>query len=246
MTNSEKTLTTYQVWDKPVRIFHWVNVLCVLALIAVGTAILNAKALGVSVDGKILLKSVHVYIGYVFAINLLGRLLWAFVGNRYSRWSAIIPFNAEHRAQLMAMRIGAKSGTGISFLGHNPIARLMVSLLLLLLSVQAITGLILAGTDVYMPPLGNTIKEWVAVDSSTVNSIQPYSKEGVNADSYKDMRDFRKPVITTHYYVFYILLAAIFLHLLAVVATEIKEKNGIVSAMFTGKKVFVDKPFDAD
>ena len=246
MTNSKQSLTTYQVWDKPVRIFHWVNVLCVLALIAVGTAILNAKALGVTVDGKILLKSVHVYIGYVFSLNLLGRFVWAFVGNRYSRWSAIIPFNSEHRAQLTAMRIGAKSGTAISFLGHNPIARLMVSLLLLLLSVQAITGLILAGTDIYMPPLGNTIKEWVAVDSSTIDSIKPYSKEGVNAESYKEMRDFRKPVVTTHYYVFFILLAAILLHLLAVVVTEIREKNGIVSAMFTGKKVFDNKPFDLD
>ena len=35
--------------------------------IAVGVAILNDKALGVDNDGKILLKTVHVYIGYVFA-----------------------------------------------------------------------------------------------------------------------------------------------------------------------------------
>jgi len=28
--------------------------------------------------------------------------------------------------------------------------------------------------------------------------------------------------------------------------TELKERNGLVSAMFTGKKVFVEKPFDAD
>ncbi len=246
MADLKQQLTTYQVWDKSVRIFHWFNVLCVLALIAVGTAILNAKGLGVSTDGKVLLKSVHVYIGYVFAINLAWRLAWGFIGNRYARWSAIIPFNAQHRAQLSAMMMGAKSGTPVGFLGHNPIARLMVALLLLLLSMQAITGLILAGTDVYMPPFGNTIKEWVAVDSSTVESIKPYSKEGVDAEAYKEMRDFRKPIITTHYYVFFVLLAAIFLHLLAVVMTEIKEKNGIVSAMFTGKKVFVDKPFDAD
>ena len=245
MTDLKQQLTTYHVWDKSVRVFHWINVLCVLALIAVGTAILNAKGLGVSTDGKILLKSVHVYIGYVFSLNLAWRLIWGFIGNRYARWSSIIPFNTQHRAQISAMMIGAKAGTPIGFLGHNPMGRMMVALLFLFLSVQAITGLVLAGTDVYMPPFGNTIKEWVAVDSSTVESIKPYSKEGVDAEAYKEMRDFRKPIVTTHYYVFFVLLAAIFLHLLAVIITEIKEKNGIVSAMFTGKKVFANKPFDS-
>ena len=132
------------------------------------------------------------------------------------------------------------------FLGHNPIARLMVALLFLLLSIQAITGLVLAGTDVYMPPFGNTIKEWVAVDSSTIDSVKPYSKEGIDEAAYKEMREFRKPFITTHYYVFYALLIAVLLHLLGVVMTELKERNGLVSAMFTGKKVFAEKPFDVD
>jgi len=246
MTDSTAQLTTYLVWDKTVRVFHWVNVLCVLGLIAVGTVILNAKALGVPSDGKILLKTVHVYIGYVFAANLAWRIVWGFIGSRYARWSAILPFGSAYRTQLSAMITGAKSGKPVGFLGHNPIARLMVALLFLLLSIQAISGLVLAGTDVYMPPLGNTIKEWIAVDKSTIESVKPYSKEGVDEAAYKEMRDFRKPFITAHYYVFYVLLAAVLLHLLGVVVTELKERNGLVSAMFTGKKVFVEKPFDAD
>ncbi|NOQ94383.1 MAG: cytochrome b/b6 domain-containing protein [Methylophaga sp.] len=246
MPDSISKLTTYPVWDKTVRIFHWVNVLCVLALIAVGTAILNAKALGIPSDGKILLKTTHVYIGYVFSLNLSWRIIWGFIGSRYARWSAILPFGSDYRTQLSAMMDGVKTGKPVGFLGHNPIARLMVALLFLLLSVQAITGLVLAGTDVYMPPFGNTIKEWVAVDNVAVDSVKPYSKEGVDDAAYKEMRAFRKPFITTHYYAFYVLLAAVLLHLLAVVVTELKERNGLVSAMFTGKKVFAKKPFDAD
>jgi len=239
-------LQEYPVWDKTVRIFHWVNVLCVLGLIAVGTVILNAKALGVPSDGKILLKTVHVYIGYIFALNLIWRIVWGGIGSRYARWTAILPIGAEYRAQLSVFISSTKSGRTVGFLGHNPIGRLMVALLLLLLSVQAITGLVLAGTDVYMPPFGNTIKEWVAVDQTTVDSVKPYSKEGIDEAAYKEMRDFRKPFITTHYYVFYILLVAIILHLLGVVVTELKERNGLVSAMFSGKKVFTEKPFDAE
>ncbi|WP_289302671.1 cytochrome b/b6 domain-containing protein, partial [Methylophaga sp. UBA3996] len=75
-----RTLTEYPVWDRMVRWFHWINVLSVIALIAIGVAILNSKALGVSTDGKILLKTWHVYIGYVFVINLAVRLFWTFIG----------------------------------------------------------------------------------------------------------------------------------------------------------------------
>lgn len=239
-------LTAYSVWDRTVRIFHWINVLCVLALIAVGVAILNSKALGVTDDGKLLLKTVHVYIGYVFAANLTWRIVWGFIGNRYSRWKSILPFNAEHRAQFAAMKEGAKIGKPVGFLGHSPIARLMVGLLFVVMSAQAITGLVLAGTDVYMLPFGNIVKESIAIDATTVDIIKPYSKEGIDDAAYKDMRDVRKPFITVHYYAFWVLLAAILLHLLGVVVSELRERNGLVSAMFTGKKVFADKPFDAE
>ena len=55
-----KDLKAYPVWDANVRWFHWINLLSLLGLIAVGVAILNDKALGVTSDGKILLKTVHV------------------------------------------------------------------------------------------------------------------------------------------------------------------------------------------
>ena len=84
-------LKAYPVWDASVRWFHWINLLCMLGLIAVGVVILNAKLLGVTDDGKILLKTVHVWIGYVFALNLTWRLVWAFIGGTHARWRAILP-----------------------------------------------------------------------------------------------------------------------------------------------------------
>jgi len=41
-------------------------------------------------------------------------------------------------------------------------------------------------------------------------------------------------------------LPAILLHLQGVVVGELREKNDLMSAMFTGKKVFVDEPFGAE
>ncbi|MCX4186406.1 cytochrome b/b6 domain-containing protein [Methylophaga sp. OBS4] len=242
----KKGLTEYRVWDRSIRVFHWLNVACLLGLIAIGLVILNSKALGVSDDGKILLKTWHVYIGYLFALNLAWRIIWGFIGSRYVRWRAILPMGSAYREQRAKFVAGLKNGRPAGFLGHNPLARWMVTLLLLLLSLQAITGLVLAGTDVYMPPFGNSFKAWVAESPETVELVRPYSDEGVNKAAYQDMRDFRKPFITVHYYVFFILLAAIALHLLGVLVTELRERNGLVSAMLTGRKVFKNKPIDLD
>lgn len=246
-TNNIETLMHYHAWDRVVRIFHWTNVLCVIGLIGVGLVILNGKTLGITTDGKILLKTIHVYIGYLFVLNLGWRIIWGFLGNRYARWAVILPFGETYKNSLSLFVEGIKKGNLPNYLGHNPIARLMVTLLFLLLSLQAVTGLMLAGTDLYFPPFGHEIAEWVTgsgEDHSKLADLKPYSKTNVDPDSYKEMRDFRKPFITIHLYVFYMLLIAILLHLIGVVVSELREKCGLVSAMFTGKKVFHKKPVD--
>ncbi len=91
-TSNTEALVQYHVWDRTIRIFHWTNVLCVIGLIGVGLVILNSKALGVTTDGKILLKTVHAYIGYLFVLNLSWRIIWGFLGNHYARWATILPF----------------------------------------------------------------------------------------------------------------------------------------------------------
>ena len=67
------------------------HALCVIAVALVGFVILNAGALDVSNAGKVTLKKVHAWIGYVFVLNLLWRIAWAFLGNRYARWRAVLP-----------------------------------------------------------------------------------------------------------------------------------------------------------
>jgi len=247
--HSDEPLHSYHVWDRSVRIFHWINVICIIGLIFLGLMILNNKSFGVSGEGKILLKTLHAYFGYVFVLNLIWRLVWSFLGNRFSRWRAILPFNRGYIKSTGTYMKGMAENNPPAYAGHNPIARLMISLLFALLITQASTGLILAGTDLYLPPFGHEIAEWVTgsgEDHSKLSDLQPGSKAGVDPQGYQEMRDFRKPFITTHVYVFYILVVAILLHIAGVIVIELKEKNGLVSAMFTGKKVFSNKPVDYD
>ncbi|MCP3673217.1 MAG: cytochrome b/b6 domain-containing protein [Gammaproteobacteria bacterium] len=247
-TSPSEELKSYSVWDKTTRWFHWINVISIIGLIGVGIVILNNKALAVSGDGKILLKTVHVYIGYIFAANLGWRIIWGFLGNKYSRWTAVLPINKGYWQSLSKYIASARAGDPQTYLGHNPLAKLMIALLFMLLTAQAVTGLVLAGTDVFMPPFGNNIAEWVAEKDPEGNAvaIQAGSKDGVNKEAYAEMRDFRKPFITVHYYAFYILLLAAMVHILFVVVGEVKERNGLVSAMFTGKKVASKEPVDLD
>ncbi len=240
------TLKEYPVWDRTTRWFHWINTLAIIGLIGVGLVILNAKTLGISTDGKILLKTIHVYIGYVFCLNLAWRIIWAFVGNKYARWKAILPVGKGFFTALREYKASFISGKIKYYQGHNPAAKLMITLLFVLLITQAITGLVLAGTDIYFPPFGQAMKTWVAEDVNKVDVIKPYSKENVSKEKFAEMRAFRKPFITIHLYGFYILLIAIFLHVFAIVVTEIRERSGLISAMFTGRKVFPKKPVDAD
>ena len=236
------TLTEHKVWDRTTRIFHWINLLAMLVLIACGVALLNAKSLGIPNDGKILLKIVHVYAGYVFAVNLAWRLVWAFVGGPYARWRSLLPFGKGYMAALKSYVSGEKT----SYLGHNPLGRIAVSFLLIALTIQAVTGLVLAGTDIYYPPFGGMILEWIAAPGVDPAAIAPYDRSLVNPENYKDMRAFRSNFLLTHVNNFYVILTLVVLHIAAVVWTDNRHGGGIISAMFTGRKALSEKPEDAN
>jgi cytochrome b len=245
--NNTALYAQYHVWDRTVRIFHWINAICVIGLIGIGLVILNSKSLGISTDGKIALKTVHIYIGYVFVLNLFWRGIWGFICDRHSRWTTIYAFGKDYRKSLLSFIYGIREKKQIYFLGHNPLAKPMVAFIFLLLATQAVTGLILAGTDLYKPPFGHVIAEWVtnsSGDHSKLADLKPYSMVNVDPESYEDMRKFRKPIVNIHEYTFFTLIVVIVLHLFGIIVAEISEKCGLVSSMFTGKKVFPEKPID--
>ncbi len=237
-------LKTYFAWDRSVRIFHWVNFACLIGLIAVGLAILNDDALGLTNDSKILLKTVHVSIGYVFAANLLWRLVWAFIGGPLARWRAILPGGRGYLREVQGYLAAIRAGQPRQYLGHNPLGRLAITILLLLLLSQAITGLVLAGTDLFFPPLGAWIAGWIAAPGVDSATLVPYAPEMYDATALEAMRAFRKPFVEVHEFGFYALLVFGAIHILAVVMSEIREGGGLVSAMITGWKTLSEPPAD--
>ena len=238
------TYHEYRAWDAPTRWFHWINVLAVIGLIATGVVVLNDDALGLSASGKILLKSIHVSFGYVMATNLLWRLVWAFFGNRYARWRSILPGGSGYLTALRAYTASFLSGEPQQYVGHNPLARIGISLLFLLLVIQLATGLVIAGTDLYWPPFGHWFAQWVAAPGVDPTTVQPGTPDLIDKASYQAMRAFRGPFVTAHEFAFYGLMIVIVLHLVAVVVTEVHEGGSITSAMFTGRKILTRRPPD--
>jgi cytochrome b len=132
------------------------------------------------------------------------------------------------------------------YLGHNPLGRLSVTILLMLMVVQATTGLVLAGTDLFYPPLGGWIAGKVAAPGVDPVMLVPYAPALYDAAAYAAMRSWRAPIVAIHGYVFYTLLVVAVIHLLGVVATELREGGNLVSAMLTGKKILKAPPADLE
>jgi len=237
-------LKTYRAWDAAVRSFHWINLLCFLGLVALGLAILNDKALGLDREAKILLKTVHVWIGYAFVLNLVFRMLWATVGPAQASWRMLLPGGRRYLEDLRGFIADWRANRPRQYIGHNPLGRLSVLVLIILLLAQAVTGLILAGTDLFMPPLGGWLAAKVAAPGVDPASLVPYAPQLYDATAIAAMRGWRSMVAELHEIAFYGLLVTVAVHITGVVVGEFREGTGLVSAMITGKKSLSSPPVD--
>ncbi len=112
--------------------------------------------------------------------------------------------------------------------------------------VQLVTGLVIAGTDLFWPPFGHWFAQWVAAPGVDPASVRPGASDLIDKAAYQAMRAFRRPFVSVHEIAFYALVILIVLHLIAVVATEVHEGGSITSSMFTGRKILSRTPPDTD
>jgi len=243
---TDSNITVYRAWDLPTRLFHWINVLCIILLSVFGLIMLNKGAIGISGnEARIGLKTVHVFIGYVFAINLIIRIIWGFLGSHHSRWRTLLP-GKNIKGELGSYTASLKSGKPQTFIGHNPRGRLSVMIMLLLLIVMMFTGLVRAGTDIYFPPFGNVFATYVSAEGVSPSSIKPYDSVGTNEDKLANLKAFKKPFGNVHIYGAYILWLLILLHVIAVIRADARGQGTLISAMFSGNKHLQRIPQDQD
>jgi Ni/Fe-hydrogenase 1 B-type cytochrome subunit len=132
------------VWEAPVRITHWLNVLCLLVLAATGVYIYHPFITGTESAQYIMGwdRFIHFTAAYVFVVNIAVRIYWSFAGNRYASWKAFFPFSAE-RSEKMLKNILFYSlviKKPASEPGHTPLAGFTYLMIFLLYVLQALTG----------------------------------------------------------------------------------------------------------
>jgi Ni/Fe-hydrogenase 1 B-type cytochrome subunit len=241
---TDNKIDIYKAWDLNTRLFHWINFLCVLILSILGLIMLNKDSIGISGrEAGIGLKELHVTVGYVFATNLIIRIIWGFVSGRHSRWSRLFP-GKNFRKELAGYKAFLASDKPQTFVGHNPKGRLSVILLMTVLIVMMVTGLIRAGTDIYYPPFGQYFAIQVAAEGVSPSEIRPYDKTGTDAEKLAELQGFKKPFGAIHIYGAYVLWLLILVHLVAVIRADAKGHGTLISSMFSGKKHLPREPED--
>ena len=140
------------VWELPRRFTHWINVLSILVLIVTGIIIGNPLALMLSKEANFsywfgTVRLIHFVAAYIFTINLVARLYWAFVGNRYASWRVFIPFSKEminKMKHVLKVDIFLRNEKHFSFtniaVSHNPVAAASYLGLFFLCLVQVFKG----------------------------------------------------------------------------------------------------------
>ena len=241
---NDTRISVYKAWDLPTRIFHWISFSCVILLSLLGLIMLYKSEIGISSrEAGIGLKTLHVLVGYVFATNLLIRIIRGFMGKRRSRWSALMP-GKNFKQEYSSYNVSLVSGTPQTFIGHNPKGRISVLIMMLLMTMMMITGLIRAGTDIYYPPFGSIAASYVAAEGVSASAIMPYDKTGTDANKMEELGNFKGPIGDIHVYGAYVLWFLIFLHIFAVTRAEARGDGTLISAMFSGKKQLPREPQD--
>jgi cytochrome b len=121
MKNREPS-TAVKVWDLPTRIFHWSLALCVTALVV--SAEIGGGAM-----------AWHFRLGYCVLSLLLFRVIWGFIGGKWSRFSSFI-FSIK-----TAFKYAKGESSPDQEIGHNPLGAWSVFALLFFLFLQVSAGL---------------------------------------------------------------------------------------------------------
>lgn len=136
------------VWDLPTRCFHWLLAGAVLALVITG-----------EIGGSTMVW--HFRLGTLVLALLIFRVVWGFRGAYWSRFASFV----VTPRQLWQMLAGRHTAAGIRA-GHHPMGGYAVLLLLLLLGLQAGSGLCSDDGILARGPLAPYLPEhWVAAAS---------------------------------------------------------------------------------
>lgn len=215
----------FYVYEAPVRLWHWVNALCLVVLAVTGYWIGNPlpSVPGEASDNFLMgyIRFAHFAAAYIFAIGFLGRLYWAFVGNHYARELFVLPVNKlswwkevwhEVRWYLFLAHEPKK------YVGHNPLGQLAIFSLFTVTSVfMMVTGFALYGEGTGPGSWAHTLFGWVI-----------------------PLLGQSQDVHTWHHLGMWVLITFVIIHVYVAIREDILSRQSLISTMVSGHRLFKD------
>lgn len=198
MAEKNENLQPVKVWDLPTRLFHWTLV-----------ALMIAQWLTAQNSGAM---DYHLWGGYAVLTLVLFRLIWGVVGSETARFTGFV---RGPNAALDYVKALLRGETPL-YLGHNPMGGWSIVAMLVLLLIQAGTGLF-ANDDILIE---GPLYSWVSKGAS----------------------DW---LTTIHKINFNLLLAVIAVHISAVLFYLLVKRENLIHPMLSGRKHLTPETIDA-
>ena len=182
-----------------VRVFHWSIIVLFVLLFVTGD----------NNDGS---DALHIVSGHLLVSFLLARMLWGMIGNENARWKNYLYYPKQiisYLAQLFDTTLVHK------FQLHNPAGSSMILLMMSVLSITAITGLLLESLFEF-------------------SGVLLFATAYFNNDSALLIRE-------VHGILAYLMLFAIGFHVAGVLYSSFLYKENMSLMMMTGKVSFLKK-----
>ncbi|MCC6130147.1 MAG: Ni/Fe-hydrogenase, b-type cytochrome subunit [Acidobacteria bacterium] len=145
---SKAQIRRVYVWERPVRVYHWVNALCILVLVVTGYLIGRPVAIQTAREASFsywfgTVRFIHFIAAFAFFFNFVFRVYWGFAGNRYARWHQFIPTKKSQWKEIvdvLKVDILQARAEPLESIGHNALAGFTYFLSFLAFVFQCLTG----------------------------------------------------------------------------------------------------------
>jgi len=215
------------VYEAPVRLWHWLTVICMAVLAVTGYFIgapppaIGGEAVNSFLVGWI--RTIHYSVAFIFLVLFIVRVYWAVVGNKHGRMIFMPPLwsPALWRGLVDDIRdylfIGVRENRWV---GHNPLALLAMTFMF----VFGTIFLIVTGLGLYAQAYGwgstwMNLFGWVTVLFGTPQAVR-----------------------TAHHLAMWYVLLFSMVHMYMAMRQDVVSRATIVSTMFNGIRMWKDEP----
>jgi Ni/Fe-hydrogenase 1 B-type cytochrome subunit len=218
---SDKCKFKLYVWELPVRWCHWINVMSIIVLCVTGFFIGTPYSFGSSASAYTMgwIRFFHFTAAYLFAVSVISRVIWSFIGNKYSGWREFFPLatvkGREKTVKMLRYYLLIDRDVPET-IGHNPLATSAYIVLFFIYSLMILTGFALYAAHAPGSPMYRVLGFMYSL----------FSLQGMRM---------------AHHISMWFIVGFVINHIYSAWLMDIKEHGSEISSMFSGYKFTVKK-----